>query len=177
MKVIKNFKIILRQGYIFRDLKKRGIEISKEQLFEKLNKIQAHIKSATVYETFNPDIFRKKINFGKPVVVSLFVVTVGNVVETIEKDEIFTTAIKDALFVAKNFILKLIQKEAEEDHCGLTEIIEVEPSYIFENRKILAVMDFSKIGVKFENGIALPENTKFFVVGQILKTNLKRQKK
>ncbi len=169
MKLIKNFRIALRQGYIFRDLKKKKFEISEEQLSEKLKEIHLHLKSATVYETFNPAVFGKKIDFGKSVAATLFAITLGSIVETLEKNEILDTSLRDGCEVIKNFVLKLIQKEAEEEHCELLEPTEVEPSIIFANQKILSKMDFSKIGIKFESGGLTPVNTKFYVVGWLLK--------
>lgn len=169
MKMIKNFRIALRQGYIFRDLKKRKFEISEQELSAKIEEIQKQIKSSTVYETFNPAVFGKKFDFGKSVAVTLFAVTFGKEVESLHKNEIFDVVLKDWLEVAKNFIFKLIQLEAEKEHCELLEPIEVEPSIIFGNRKILSKMDFSKINVKFESGVLSPINTKFFVIRWLLK--------
>jgi len=159
----------LRQGYVFRDLKKKKIDISEEELSQKLKEIQNNIKLATVYETFNPAVFGKKIDFGKSVAVSLFAITLGSEIETLDKNEILDTSLKDGLEVAKNFVLKLIQKEAEEEHCELLEPTEVDPSIIFANQKVLSKMDFSKIGIKFESGGLTPVNTKFFVLGWTLK--------
>lgn len=171
MKMIKNFRINLRQGYIFRDVKKKknAAEISEERLSEKLKEIHSHLKPATVYETFNPAVFGKKIDFGKSVAVSLFAGTLGKEVETLCKNEILDAALKDGLEVCKNFVLKLIQIEAEQEHCELLEPTGVEPAAVFENQKILSKMDFSKIGIKFESAVLFPANTKFFVVGWILK--------
>ncbi|MDO8735247.1 MAG: hypothetical protein Q7K21_08845, partial [Elusimicrobiota bacterium] len=95
-------------------------------------------------------------------------VTLGNEVESLEKNEILDTSLKDCIEVAKNFVLKLIQKEAEEEHCELLEPTGVEPSIIFANPKILSKIDFSKIGIKFESSILSPANTKFFVIGWLL---------
>jgi len=167
--MIKNFKINLRQGYIFRDLKKKKFEISEQQLSKKLKEIHSHLKPATVYETFNPAVFGKKIDFGKSVAVSLFAITMGSAAETLEKNEIFEAALKDGIEVAKNFVFKLIHIEAEKEHCELLEPTEVEPSIIFENQKILSKIDFSKIGIKFEDVGLTPVNTKFFVIGWLLK--------
>jgi len=167
--MIKNFKINLRQGYIFRDLKKKKTDISENELSERLKEIHSHLKPATIYETFNLAVFGKKIDFGKSVAVSLFAGTLGKEVETLCRNEILDAALKDGLDVCKNFVLKLIQIESEQEHCELVEPTEVEPSIIFENTKILSKMDFSKIGVKFESGILTPVNTKFFVIGWVLK--------
>ena len=97
MKMIKNFRITLRQGYILRDLKKKKFEISEEQISEKLKEIHSYLKPATVYETFNPVVFGKKIDFGKSVAVTLFAVTLGKEVETLDKNEILDAALKDGL--------------------------------------------------------------------------------
>lgn len=167
--MIRNFKIVLRQGYIFWDLKKKKFEISEEGLSEKIKEIQKSIKPATIYETFNPAIFGKKINFGKSIAVSLFAVTLGSEIETLEKNGILDAALKDGIEVTKNFVLKLIHLEAEEEHCELLEPVAVESSIIFENQKILSKIDFSKIDVKFKTGVLTPVNTKFFVVGWLLK--------
>ena len=169
MKMIKNFRITLRQGYILRDLKKKKFEISEEQISEKLKEIHSYLKPATVYETFNPVVFGKKIDFGKSVAVTLFAVTLGKEVETLDKNEILDASFKDGLEVCKNFVLKLIQIESEEEHCELLEPTEVESAVIFENPKILSKMDFSKIGIKFESDGLTPVNTKFFVIGWLLK--------
>ncbi|MBI5573966.1 MAG: hypothetical protein HY919_05370 [Elusimicrobia bacterium] len=169
MKLIKNFRIALRRGYVFRDLKKKKIEISEEELSRKLKEIHSHLKSATVYETFNPAVFGKKTDFGKSIAVTLFAVTLGKEIETLCKNEILDASVKDGLEVCKNFILKLIQIEAEEEHCELLEPTEVEPTIVFENQKILSKMDFSKIGIKFESGNLAPVNTKLFVIGWLLK--------
>lgn len=169
MKLIKNFRITLRQGYIFRDLKKKKTDISEQQLSEKLKEIHSHLKPATIYETFNPAVFGKKIDFGKSVAATLFAITLGSEVETLEKNEIIDAALKDGIEVAKIFVFKLIHIESEEEHCELLEPTEVEPSVIFENPKILSKMDFSKVGIKFESGGLSPIYTKFFVVGWLLK--------
>jgi len=168
--MIKNFKIALRQGYIFRDLKKKKMVVDNEnELSEKIKEIQNNIKPATVYETFNPAVFGEKIDSGKSIAATLFAVTLGKEVETLYKNEILDTSLKDGLEAAKNFVLKLIQKEAEEERCELLEPIAVEPAVVFENQKNLSKMDFSKIGIKFESGILSPANTKFFAVGWLLK--------
>lgn len=169
MKLIKNFRIALRQGYIFRELKKRKIEIPEEELPQKLNEIQACIKPATAYETFNPAVFGKKLDFGKSVAATLFAVTLGNEIETLSKNEILDASVKDGLEVCKNFVLKLIRTEAEEEHCELLEPAQIEPAIIFENQKISSKMDFSKIEIKFESGILSPIYTKFFIVDWLLK--------
>ena len=169
MKMIKNFKINLRQGYVFREVKKKKIEISEEELSQKLKEIQSCIKPATVYETFSPAVFGKKIDFGKSIAATLFAITLGKEIETLCKNEILDASVKDGLEVCKNFILKLIYLEAEEEHCELLETTEVESSIISENQKILQKMDFSKIGIKFESGGLIPVSTKFFVIGWLLK--------
>lgn len=168
--MIKNFKVNLRQGYIFRELKKRKIAAGPEEEFtEKLKEIQSRIKPATVYDSFKPEIFRSHFDAGKALVVSLFAVTLGNAVETPEKNEITDASLKDGLDVAKNFVTKLIQIEAEEEHCELMEPVEMEPEKIFKNQKILKTLDFSKIDIKFQDNVISPENTKFFTINWILK--------
>jgi hypothetical protein len=149
--------------------KKNVVDISEEQIFDKLKEIHPRLNPATVYETFNPAVFGKKIDFGKSVAVSLFAITTGSAAETLEKNEILDAALKDILEVAKIFVFKLIQIESGEEHCELLEPTEVEPSIIFVNQKILSKIDFSKIGIKFESGVLTPVNTKFFVVGWLLK--------
>jgi len=169
IKLIKNFKIALRQGYIFWDLKKKKIDISEEELSQKLKEIQLCIKPATVYETFNPTVFGKKLDFGKSVAITFFAVTLCKEVETLDKNKITDAALKDGMEVCKNFVLKLIQIETEEEHCELLEPTEVEPSIIFGNQKVLSKIDFTKIGIKFELGNLTPVSTKFFAVGWLLK--------
>ncbi|MFH0948603.1 MAG: hypothetical protein V1833_06385, partial [Elusimicrobiota bacterium] len=109
MKLIKNFKVILRQGYVFRELKRKKVQISENEQTQKLTEIQQKIISATIYETFNTAVFGKKIELGKSISVSLFAVTLGKEIETLPKDEIIEASVKDGLEVAKNFALKLIQ--------------------------------------------------------------------
>ncbi|MEW6557348.1 MAG: hypothetical protein AB1349_08335 [Elusimicrobiota bacterium] len=204
MKLIKNFRIALRQGYIFRDIKKkkkmqglvpiligtskpealhnnvaensfsvkrseRKIELPEQALSEKLKEIQNNIKPATIYETFNPAVFGKKIDFGKSIAVTVFAVTLGTEIELLKKNEILDAALKDGFEVTKNFTAKLIQLEAEEEHCELMEPMEIEPSLIFENKKILAKLDFLKIDIKFGKDVLIPGNTKFFAIGWLLK--------
>jgi hypothetical protein len=169
MKLIKNFKINLRQGYIFRELKKRKIDISEEDLTEKLKKIQNLIKSATVYDSLKPDVFRGSFDIGKSVCVSLIAVTLGKDVESLDKNEVVEVSLNDGLGVAQNFVLKLVQIESEEEHCELTEPFEIEPQKVFENQKILKTMDFSKISIKYEGNLMFPVNTKFYGVNWLLK--------
>ncbi|HAM39046.1 MAG: hypothetical protein A2474_00910 [Elusimicrobia bacterium RIFOXYC2_FULL_34_12] len=169
MKLIKNFKINLRQGYIFRDLKKQKFDISEDLLSEKLNEIQKNIKPATVYDSFKPDVFRGYFDLGKSIAVSLFTVTLGKDVELLEKNEIIKSSLSDGLDVAKCFTIKLIEIEAEKEHCEIVEPLEIEPPKIFENYKILKSMDFSKIGVRFEYNKISPEYTKFFACNWLLR--------
>ncbi|MDD5687082.1 MAG: hypothetical protein PHE88_04535 [Elusimicrobia bacterium] len=167
--MIKSFKIELRQGYIFRELKKRKVEVSEEELSEKVKEIQKCIKPATVYDSFNPAIFQKKIDFGKSVAFSLFAVTLGKEVEALEKSDIVEASLMDGLEVAKHFVLKLVQIEAEQEHCELLEVIKVEPQKVFENQKILNTIEFSKVDIKYEAETVSPEYTRFFAVGWVLK--------
>ncbi|OGS45987.1 MAG: hypothetical protein A2539_06645 [Elusimicrobia bacterium RIFOXYD2_FULL_34_15] len=169
MKLIRNFKINLRQGYIFRELKKRKIDISEEILAEKIKEIQKNIKPATVYDSFKPDVFRGYFELGKSIAISLSSITLGKDVESLEKNEITDVSLKDGLDVARHFIFKLIEMEAEEEHCEVTEPIEIDSPKIFENYKILKEVDFSKIGVKFEYNKIFPEYTKFFAINWLLK--------
>ena len=167
--MIKNFKIVLRQGYILRSLRKTDKAITEQELSDRISEIQKHLKPATIYDTLAPALFKKSEEFGKAVAISLFAVTLGEEVESLEKTEILSVSLKDGLEAAKTFVLKLIQLEAEEEHCEILEPVEVGPEVIFENKKILSKIDFAKIGIKFESGILKPENTKFMLAGWLVK--------
>ena len=169
MKLIKNFKINLRHGYILRDLRKLKIEVSEDDVISKSDELQKIFKSGTLYDSFKPEIFRDYSDFGKSVTVTLFAVTLGVEVEKLEKDAITEAALKDGLEVGKTFALKLIEMEAENEDCELTDSAEIEPQKIFENEKVLKTIDFSKIDIKFEAGILSPVYTKFYCVGWLPK--------
>ncbi|MBN1385004.1 MAG: hypothetical protein JW983_09015 [Elusimicrobia bacterium] len=169
MKMIKSFKINLRQGYILRGLKKRKIDITEEVLAEKLGEIQGLIKPATIYDTLKPEVFRGCCEAGKSIAVSFLAVTLGKDVETLEKNEITMLSLTDGLEIAQGFVMKLLQIEAEDERCNLAEAVELEPRKVFENQKLLKTIDFSKLDVSFSDNIVSPENTKFFTVNWSLR--------
>jgi len=169
MKKIKNFKIDLRQGYILRELKKRKISISEEELYEKIKSVQDAILPATIYYTFSSSDVAGIIDRGDAVSVSVYAVTLGKKLDAIASDEVTGIIIDDAIDIAANFVKKLIQIEAEDDRCELLEPVEIPPAAVFSNSKLCEVMEFSKIDILFDNGRIAPQRTKFFSIGWLLK--------
>jgi len=169
MKKIKNFKIDQRQGYILRELKKRNISISEEELYEKIKEVQDAVLPATIYDTFSSTDPSGIIDCGDAVSISVFAVTLGKNLDVIASGEITGVIIDDAMDASVNFVKKLIQIEAEEDHCELLEPVEMPPDSVYSNSKLCKAMEFSKIDIQFDNGRVLPKSTRFYSIGWLLK--------
>ena len=169
MKKIKNFKVDLRQGYILRELKKRGLAVSEEDLYEKIRVVQDAISPATIYDTFSSSGPEKIIDSGGAVSVSVFAVTLGKKLDAVPQDEITGVIIADAMDASINFVKKLLLIEAEVEHCELLDIAEMPPAAVSSNKKLCDAMEFHKIDLDFDGGRVSPSYTKFYSVGWLLK--------
>lgn len=169
MKKIKNFKITLRQGYILRELKKRGISISEEDLYEKIKAVQDALAPATIYDTFSSSDPAGIINCGASVSVSIYAVTLGKKLDAVPADEVTSIIIGDAMAASVNFVKKLVQIEAEKDRCELLDAVEMPFADVFSNSKLCEAMEFLKIDVSFDGGRISPGYTQFYSIGWLLK--------
>jgi hypothetical protein len=173
MKKIKNFKIELRKGYILRELKKRGIVVTEDELCGKMETLAGLIKPATVYETFKPEDVVSIWAGPVSVSVSIFAVTLGMPQQEAASDGVDEAILKDAMDASVGFVEKLLRMEADKENCDLTELVAAAPTAVAEVPAVMAELNFPRISVSVEGGAMSPKHTRLCAVGWILRRKRK----
>jgi hypothetical protein len=139
MKKIKKFKINLRVREVTRLFKAtaENPEITpqlEEAIQRETQNIQKAISPAAIYETYFKEKFPAEVNIAQPdnwVAASLYLVTLGGGIEEIRNSaagrgenllgQIMHAIGLEALEQSANFIQKLIEDEAKEEGCELSD--------------------------------------------------------
>ncbi|MBN1621183.1 MAG: hypothetical protein JW871_01165 [Endomicrobiales bacterium] len=167
MRKIKKYKINLRTRNIQQLLKtiSKVSEITP-QIEEAVKREKDHadriISSAAIYDTVD----REKVNFDLGiempenwVAATFYLVTIGSEIEREIRDvqsteenilaKILHSIGLDALDQSANFITKLINEEAKQEDCTLTNQYKLTSFAVLDN--VFKIIDSEKIGVKLKN--------------------------
>ena len=185
---IKNFKINLRNRDIVRSVKKlANMPEMTVDVEESVQKACFHfakfLKPATLYKTFSKDTESLELSTEAPkrhVAQTYYIVTIGDGLEEEfntnkeaygEYTQMIVSAIAaDAADLAKNFVARLLTKEASEEKCEVSRPEEL-PKEKYES--VCGLLESAKIGVEVVEEAFKPRYT---AAGVFYWTPLKKRK-
>jgi hypothetical protein len=156
---IKNFRITLRNREIARLLKAQGLQITpalEASIEHAVQEYKSLIQPAAVFSSLNPAEANKIISSPLPensVAVSFAAVTIGPQLSAAGAvsgaDPLQTSLLKsieqEALHQAGQFVLRLIQDQAKEEECELTQALDIEASFL---PSLAGLLGIERIGMK-----------------------------
>ncbi|MCL2389256.1 MAG: hypothetical protein FWC85_02600 [Elusimicrobia bacterium] len=170
---IKNFKINLRNRDILRVLKRlSGVSEMPAEVEENVQRAcfryGKFITPATLYQTFTRDFsgldFDLSAAPAKWVAQSYYIVTIGTALDSeFKKNEtafgaqtaqIVSAIAVDALEQSKNFVGRLLTKEAANEKCEVSRPQEFPPEVFV---KAATLLESTKIGVEISENIIKPQ--------------------
>ena len=177
MNKIKNFRINLREKEILRLLKKTSkIEVTPQvqgTVQTQSERLQKVITPASIYSTFQKDKLPLKLTFSAPdkwIAATVFAVTIGGDFESEVKvaqgrNENMLLGIThcvgvEALEQSVNFIGRLINDEAKDEECELSQKVII--TDVSDIEVLCKALPVAKIGVSFsQNSGVVPMFSSF----------------
>lgn len=172
MRKIKNFKVNLRVKEILRVMKKlidvADLSMELEETIQRCCRLYFKFLSpSVVYDAFSKNALSFTYEQDAPskwIAESVFFVTIGNgLCEEYKKNEgtfgehtgkIVSAIAVDALEQSKFFTQRLIAKEAQDENCEISKIVDVPRDLYKEFAKVIPI---DKIGVSIESNDVSPK--------------------